>query len=157
MKRSKKQSDSNAQPETVFFVDRDLGRQFAEALSRAGLRIELHDSHFGPETADEEWLAAVSQKGWVVLTHDAKIRHNSRAKLVVQQAGARVIVVKGKVEISQVAAGFVRTLPRVLRFLRKHEPPFIAKQYRNVQQPNKAGTVELWFGKERIAKFRRSL
>lgn len=37
----------------VFFSDRDLGRRFPALLLTAGVRIERHDDHFGPETPDE--------------------------------------------------------------------------------------------------------
>lgn len=40
--------------ELVFFSDRDLAREFPALLVAAGVRIERHDDHFGPETPDEE-------------------------------------------------------------------------------------------------------
>jgi hypothetical protein len=146
VKKSKKRSASSAQPETVFFVDRDLGLQFADTLRQRGLRVELLDDHFRPDTPDAEWLVSVSRRRWVVLTHDAKIRYNSRVKEAVVEAQARVIVVRGKVSPVEMAEGFLATLTHVLRFVRRHAPPYIAKQHRNARDPHKAGRIELWFG-----------
>ena len=54
-------SSMNGPREPVFFTDRDLGRQFPAALRQAGLQIELHDDHFGPETLDEEWIGEIGR------------------------------------------------------------------------------------------------
>jgi hypothetical protein len=45
----------NEPRELIFFTDRDLGRQFPALLRDAGVRLERHDDHFGPDTPDEEW------------------------------------------------------------------------------------------------------
>jgi len=80
----------------------------------------------------------------VILTHDAKIRYTSRAKDSILKSGARVIVLKGKATISDLARNFVRTLPRILTFIRRHPAPFIAKVYRNADAPDTPGRIEMW-------------
>lgn len=38
-------------PIPKYFIDRDLGRYvFANVLKEAGLRVEVHDEHFSPDT-----------------------------------------------------------------------------------------------------------
>lgn len=59
----------------VFFTDRDLGKQFPARLREAGLQVERHADHFQPATPDEVWLPEVGRRGWVVLTHDERIRY----------------------------------------------------------------------------------
>lgn len=59
----------------VYFTDRDLGNRFPEILRSAGLTVERHGDRFAPDTPDEEWLAAVGARGWIVLTHDRRIRY----------------------------------------------------------------------------------
>lgn len=55
----------------VLFVDRNSGgRAFRDLLTRQGLKVVLHDDQFGQAVADEEWLARVGQRGWVVITGD---------------------------------------------------------------------------------------
>ena len=66
----------NGLRELVFFTYRDLGRQFPAALRQAGLQIEQHDDHFGPETLDEEWIGEIGRRGWVAVTRDARIRYS---------------------------------------------------------------------------------
>jgi hypothetical protein len=61
----------------TFFVDRSLGAcDVPDALSAAGVRVEIHDDHFAPDTADTAWLSEVGARGWIVLTKDARIRRH---------------------------------------------------------------------------------
>lgn len=48
---------------TVFFTDRDLGKQFPGILAAAGLEVEKHDDHFSADTRDEDWLRVVGERG----------------------------------------------------------------------------------------------
>ncbi len=59
----------------VFFTDRDLGLQFPGILRDAGLAVERHTDHFAHDCEDNEWLREVAARGWVALTHDARIRY----------------------------------------------------------------------------------
>ena len=59
----------------VYFTDRDLGKRFGEILKAGGLTVERHGDHFAPDTPDEAWLAEVGRRGWIVLTHDRRIRY----------------------------------------------------------------------------------
>jgi hypothetical protein len=52
----------------VCFTDRDLGKRFPEILRLAGLTVGRHQDLFAPDTADETWLEAVGQRGWIA-TH----------------------------------------------------------------------------------------
>jgi len=69
----------NEPRELVFFTDRDLGRQFPATLRAAGVRVERHDDHFGPDTLDEEWIGEIGRRGWVAVTRDARIRYSPLA------------------------------------------------------------------------------
>jgi uncharacterized protein with PIN domain len=61
--------------ELVFFLDRQLGRhKMAGVLRAAGLEVEIHDAHFRQDAKDEEWLRAVGEKQWIVITRDERIR-----------------------------------------------------------------------------------
>ena len=62
----------------TFFVDRSLGGQIvASGLRGEGETVEVHDDHFAKDTPDVTWLAAVGEKGWVVLSKDDRIRTNA--------------------------------------------------------------------------------
>jgi PIN like domain len=58
----------NEPRELIFFTDRDLGRQFPALLRAAGVRLERHDDHFGPETPDEEWIGEIGRRGWIAVS-----------------------------------------------------------------------------------------
>lgn len=116
---------------SVFFTDRDLGKQFPARLRDAGLEVERHADHFPPAAADEVWLPEVGRRGWIVLTHDERIRYKPNELAAVMRHGVALLVVQGQAPFPQLAEWFVQTLPRIEAFVAAHEPPYIAK----VQRP----------------------
>ena len=56
----------------------------------------------------------------------------------------------GHAPYHDLAQNFIVTLPRILSFLRKHDPPFIARVYRptpgELKKLRPVGRVELWLG-----------
>jgi hypothetical protein len=134
----------------VFFTDRDLGSQFPSILEAAGLRVERHDTHFGPTTPDEDWLRAAGQNGWIAITHDKRIRHKPNELQAVLDNRVALLVVVGHAPFSKLAQSFVAMRGRIERFVTNHVPPFIAKVYRpSVQElarnPLATGRVERWY------------
>lgn len=112
----------------TFFVDRSLGAQsVATALREAGEKVAVHDDHFAINTPDTEWLKAVGQKRWVVLTKDARIRTNAieRDALLVASVAAFMLG-RGDANAKSMAAAFVTALPRMKKALRRCDTPFIA-------------------------------
>ena len=116
----------------VFFVDRDLGRHiFPDALEAAGLAIQRHDDHFGPETPDEVWVPQVAAQGWIAITGDQKILRRPLALAAIERTRATLLVVVGNhAPTRELAANFINTLPKIERLLETMEPPAAAKIYR---------------------------
>ena len=136
----------------VFFTDRDLGSRFPETLAAAGLTVERHQDHFAHDCADEVWLRSIGERGWVVLTHDRRIRYKPNELRAVMQYGVALLVIVGKAPHSELAHAFVATLPPIRRFLARNSPPFIGKVYRPspsevTRNPIAPGRVELWYPK----------
>lgn len=134
----------------VFFTDRDLGLKFPAILAAGGLSVERHADHFAPDCPDSEWLASVSGKGWIALTHDKRIRYKPNELAAVIEHKAALLVVVGSAPFPELASAFVRTLPRVVAFIDAHERPYIGKVYRPspsvlATNPEAAGNVELWY------------
>ncbi len=127
--------------ELVFFIDRSLGRNdVAQALRESGERVELHDSHFRPDAADEEWLPEVGRRGWVTLTKDERISRNRLQRLVVATSRARLLVlVSANLRGDEQGRAFALARQRIRRLVSREAPPFIAKVYRD-------GRVKLWRG-----------
>jgi hypothetical protein len=134
----------------VFFTDRDLGKRFPEILRSHGLSVERHADHFEPDTADEAWLETVGRRGWIVLTHDRRIRYKPNEREAVIRHRVALLVIIGTAPYPELARAFITTLPRVERFLSQHQPPFIAKVYRPspaeiARRGVAPGRVELWY------------
>lgn len=133
----------------VYFTDRDLGKRFPAALAAAGLQVEPHHSHFAHDTPDEKWMAEVAARSWVAVTHDRRIRYKPNEVKAVMDSGLALLVLVGKARTDELARNFIRTAPRIERFLERHTAPFIAKVYRPrpselLRNSNAAGKVELW-------------
>src|SRR5262245_16448187 len=77
-KRSASSSTSSKPPEAplVVFVDECLGsNKVPTALAAAGVDVKtLSDIGFGKGTKDEDWLAELAGRGWLVFTKDKNIR-----------------------------------------------------------------------------------
>jgi hypothetical protein len=82
----------SAPPEPIFFTDRDLGKRFPQLLQDAGLRVELHETHFKPDTPDEIWLPRIREHGWVAVTRDGRIRYSPLALEALMNAGTQLFV-----------------------------------------------------------------
>jgi hypothetical protein len=140
----KKQSVANsASPkpleELTFFLDRQLGRhKMAGRLRAAGLKVEIHDDHFAQDAKDEEWLAIIGQRRWIVITRDERIRYRAAARQSIRRAKVRmfVLVARGDLRIEALADIFLKAFPTVSVIAAEVKPPFIAKIWR-------AGNVEV--------------
>jgi hypothetical protein len=117
----------NGLRELVFFTDRDLGRQFPAALRQAGLQIEQHDDHFGPETLDQEWIGEIGRRGWVAITRDARIRYSPLALGVLMECGTQLFVLVGKLTTAEAAETFLKWREDIVSTVRNEHEPFIAK------------------------------
>lgn len=159
---------TSEQPEPTFFVDADLScRSFNETLADAGISIEPHDEHFREGTEDEEWLTEVGERGWVVLSHNKKIRKTSSQTERLMRASVRAFMLIGDPHpnppgqryhfIEGLARNFVRTYPQVLRFLQRHdEGPWIAKIYRPsdffTSETPSPGGIRMWLSFQKWLK-----
>src|SRR6185437_14216742 len=101
----------------VYFTDRDLGLRFPDTLRAAGLNVELHRDHFAPTAPDDEWLAKVSARQWIAVTHDARIRYKPNELAAVVRHQAHVLVIVGKAPLPVLAQSFVLTAHRIEEFL----------------------------------------
>lgn len=74
------------------------------------------------------WLRAVGERGWVVLTKDQKLRYRPLEIAALRGSKARVFVLTaGNLRGAEIAAVFVKALPRIHRVLRVRPGPFLAR------------------------------
>lgn len=124
----------------VFFIDRSLSKNiFARAFSAAGLRHELHDDHFAPDTPDTVWIEAVAKRGWVILTVDKRIRYNPPEKkaFITAKAYAFMLATRQALKASEMAELYLKAAAAMTHALAEHEAPVIFKVYQD-------GRVEPW-------------
>jgi len=124
-------SPMSAPPEPIFFTDRDLGKRFPQLLRDAGLRVELHETHFKPATPDEIWLPRIRERGWVAVTRDGRIRYSPLALEAMMSAGTQLFVIVGKLTNDDAAAVFIDRRKQIQALLAKDQDAFIAKVRRD--------------------------
>lgn len=167
---SRKRSSTKGSPlDPVFFVDADLDDYiFLDILRAAGLRCERHDDHFAKGTDDLDWMVKAGQNGWIVLSHNKRIRRTSSQTDQLMRYGLRAFMLAGNatpnppgqrsVFTRSLAGNFVRTLPMVHRFLRRHEGPWIARILRPADAHSgenpPPGSVKMWLTLQQWLKSR---
>lgn len=115
--------------EFVFFLDENhcgnphLHRAFAER----GVRFEKHTDHFLRGLPDTEWLPVVARNGWVVLTADARIRHNALERKAIKDHRLRLFYfARNDFAGAEMGSILGKALPRMLELCRSQRPPFAA-------------------------------
>jgi hypothetical protein len=68
------------------------------------------------------------------------------------QQGVALLVIVGHAPYPDLARAFLATKPRILSFIERYEPPYIAKIYRPLpgdaaHDPSTPGRIELWHPK----------
>src|SRR5713226_2579725 len=111
-KQSGASSPSKLPERPVFFLDRSLGKlKVANSLRKAGVTVEVHEQHFAPDAPDQDWLKAVGERSWVVLTKDQKIRYHSREREALLASGVRAFVLTaGSASGEEMAQAFLKAL-----------------------------------------------
>lgn len=119
--------------EPVFFIDRSLGRHhIADALRKAGARVEVHFDHFPDDAPDATWLETVGRKGWIVLAKDRRIRFRTIEKRALLSANVGAVILRtGNLTGPAMAELFVRALPAIRRLIERRRRPFIAMLMRD--------------------------
>lgn len=113
---------------TIYFLDRNLGRhKVAGALRGLGWAVEIHDDHFDQDAPDVEWIGDVSDRGWVVLTRDKRLRKNADEVALIRAARGRVFIL-GRADITaDEAVERFRSHKRRIETIASEEPaPFVA-------------------------------
>jgi len=115
-------------PEIIVFIDRCLGRyDVRHQLESAGVKVRLHDDHFGKDIDDETWIREVSESDWVILTKDKAIRRNPLEKQTLLECNAAAFILTAKgLDGEQQAQAFLAALPRIQRSVLTFSRPLLA-------------------------------
>lgn len=134
----------------MLFTDRDLGKHFPTLLADAGMHVETHAAHFADNAPDEIWLPEVARFGWVVVTHDARMRYKTNELDAIMNNRVALLLVVGSAPHSELALSFLRTREKIERFVARATPPYIAKIFRAEprelrRNPLAPGRIEHWY------------
>jgi hypothetical protein len=115
--------------EFVLFLDENHCRNphMISAIEDHGVVCEKHLDHFAAGTEDTEWLPMVGQRGWSLITTDARIRRNMLEKEAVRSSGVRMFYFsRNQLSGSEMGAALRRALPRMAYLVQTQPPPFTA-------------------------------
>jgi hypothetical protein len=126
----------SSQTPPEFFIDRSLGRKLLpDALRAAGYTVHTMWSVYGPDAeqriADVQWVTEGTEKGWVLLSKDDKMRRRSVELTAIEAAGARVFLLTNQqLASADQNAIFLDNIHRIIRLARK-PGPYVYGVYRN--------------------------
>ena len=111
----------------TFFIDHSLGgKLIAGRLRDLGAQVEILADHFPTETPDVEWLKAVGDKGWVVLSKDGRIRRDSVERAALKSAGVQAFFLTQQgLTGDEMAEIFANALPGMVSRAHSRPAPFI--------------------------------
>ncbi len=111
----------------VLFIDRCAwSKKLGEALDLAGIPYIAHHSLFAPDAADEDWLTAVKDNGWVILTRDKNIRYKANEHRALVDAGLFMLVLtQGGLSAEETGRIVTQAYPEICKVIAKSSPPAI--------------------------------
>lgn len=97
--------------------------------TRAPFLTEYHDDRahgFAQDEVDDQWLATVSAKRWIVISHDKRFHSDSLAIEAVRQHGGRVFYLDGGSSVKwDKLRRFAVAYKRICKIVEAHRGPFI--------------------------------
>jgi PIN like domain len=117
--------------ELTFYFDRCFGKRFPEALLRmeSPFNVEYHHSktnNFPDDMDDDDWLAKVGAKNWIVFSHDKKWHDESPAIQAIKQHKIGCIYLWGaSVPTWDKYVGLAHGYRRIVDRIRSTSKPFI--------------------------------
>ena len=114
---------------TLFF-DYNIGKRVPKALRAArppAVAIKDHlQVGFAKEAPDDEWLAKVGTKGWVVITHDRKFHKRELEIAAIKAHSVRCFYLRGGSDPTwNKVYNFVSAFPRIVEIADQVPAPFI--------------------------------
>jgi hypothetical protein len=124
---SRSRRDADRFASLTFFIDRSLGKHVvASELRKAGATVEIHDDHFAPETPDIDWLRAVGEWEWIVLSKDEAIRRNRHERDALHAASVKAFFLTQQgLTGAEMGAIFVRALPGMVSRAARQKGSFL--------------------------------
>jgi predicted nuclease of predicted toxin-antitoxin system len=111
----------------VIFIDRSVPRGVADAVKGMREGVLWLEDEFPHEVPDQEWLAAAGEKGWLVVTHDRKVRTRpgARRAIVEHGVGCFILTYKQDLKKAEIVALIAENLEEMERRFEETPRPFI--------------------------------
>ena len=111
----------------MIFIDRSIPRGVADAVKRMRDDVRWLEDEFSHDVPDEEWLAAAGQRGWLVITHDRKIRTRPGERRAIMENGVGCFIVTYRQDLKkdEIFALIYSTLEEMERRFENTPRPFI--------------------------------
>jgi hypothetical protein len=117
--------------ELTFYFDRCFGKRFPEALERAipPFRVEYHHNRknaFREDMPDDEWLAHVGAKQWIVFSHDRRFHKETASLMAIKQHGIGCFYLPGgDAKTWDKLLYFVKSCASCIRLTAATQRPFV--------------------------------
>lgn len=111
----------------TLFIDRDIwSHRLDAALRAAGISFVAHRDRFPDDTPDNEWIAAVAEHDWVIVTRDRRIRYRANEVAAVRRGRLHMFALtSGNVSAAETAAIVVKSWPAIQRAVAATAPPMM--------------------------------
>jgi hypothetical protein len=128
---------------TLYF-DRCFGKRLPNIVQSARPPFDVK-SHFGEgfgdKTPDDEWLATVGKKGWIVLSYDSKFHLDSPALAAIEQFGIGCFYLWGaQLPTWDQLCVLTRAYPKIVEHINVKRKPYIFR----VGTEGKMSAVKAW-------------
>ena len=111
----------------TFCFDENLPPRVAEALRALGTEVYHVVEYLGRGTPDEQVFAFLAERGWHLVTQDARIHRNPHQRRALLQAGIGAFILTGRTSrtISETMIFLLQHLPAMQQAATERERPFI--------------------------------
>ena len=97
------------------------------ALEADGVSYEKHLDYFQRGAEDTVWIPEIAQKGWVLLTTDARIRYNRLERNAVKENNLRMFYfTRNDMGGPEMGVALAKALPKMKQICQTTSPPFAA-------------------------------
>ena len=119
----------------TLFIDRCAwSRKLGEALDAADIPYVAHHQHFAPDSNDEDWLLAVKNNGWLIVTRDKNIRYKANEHRALMQARLLMFVLtQGGLSAEETGRILCQAYPKMARLAEHTNPPAIFSVTRSAE------------------------
>ncbi len=85
----------------MIFIDRSIPRSVADRLKEIRGDVLWLEDRFPHDAPDEVWLEEAGRQGWLVITHDAKIRTRPGERRAIMEHGAGCFILTHKQDLTR--------------------------------------------------------